>query len=656
MILYDDKADAIRKIMDSYCIDNSMQLSESIVPTLTHDPEHWTMFADPYVHLSLLRILNTNVMPECLQRYLVIKCIRKCSIMYVHNSHIASTLLEIMPYLAITLRAPTSRATRTRTTTGVTAMWQNLEMRYTISVQPTRGFYSTQSANIRTVHLETGTFLVLPQCTLLCDFLRKCEVTVVQPKCWGDYGHLWTTTEPSRYNIKKTTQDNKTKSVSTVQHKQVMETIQNNMTAFDQKIFLMRNIIPTEIVETAIKGIKECTDSELRYFTHIMFSQVNNTECQEEDDDTIQKTTHLMPRSTVLQASCDKPLIEQRVPKKTTIIRHSTFYHRLELLARLTFCSESYLAQHQAMTGPALPQLYLPIGREQLMQSIGGTVIERPAALPVDFSVYDTNTLTITIKQSHTVTLEPDLSFESIVNLLFPCIKQTCIVQHCNNNIEKYLFLIPRKIVLSEQSIQFIHLAIVIFIIRLCPIMLIDEVISIAVFVTTRLLYDNRTFHASLFTSVDDYRHKCLSEFWSAQSFMCGEYPERDVTKLLFRRDDRLRKKLITLDDPPRSGNHGNHRQGCHPIESENQPTRSDSCTYRAPRRVFWLNATDSSSYDATVHELQVVGLLNSKKRDQRKKKHPKVVAKRARICGRVRPNTQTLVVINERYRKKLMS
>ena len=542
-MIFEDESSARHRIMSYY--PDGTKILQSYVSTQLYNSDHWVMFADPYVHLSLLRMLNVNVLMQCLQRYLLIRCVREFSVMYVRNSHVATKLIEIMPYLAITLRAPTSRATRTRTLSAHTGLWYNLEMRYSVSVQPSRGFFSSQNHNIQTVKLKPGNCVVLPQCTLLCNFLSGCEILLLYPECWGEYGQLSSNTalaSPEQNAPKRTEARTQTKAITNIEFAEIMKTIERTMTPFDHKIFLMRNIVPIENIRTAIQESCTCTDDELSHLMHIMFCDVNHKD-EYTDNSAVQiETTHLMPRSAILQEDCsdnDTPSkkkrtsSEQKVAHTTTTL--CTFYHRLELLARLAFCSESYMAQHQTMIGPLLHQLYLPIGREQLLNSIDTTKIEQPAALPFRFSTRTTKSMTIVVRQSCSITLHAALSFEAITKQLDDCIEHMSIVNLCNSAVAITECLIPKRAVLSETEIRFIHLVIILLIIRACPIVSIDEIISLAIFVTTRLLCDNRTFHVSCFIKIHDYHAKCRDEFWASQkSTQSAQYPEKDITKLVF--------------------------------------------------------------------------------------------------------------------------
>ena len=603
-MIFATESDARQMIATYY---GDLSLSETVVHT-DNTSGHWVMFADPYVHLAWLRLLDMNRVTDNLQRYLLIKCNCTCSVTYLQDSHIASTLIDIMPYLAITLRAPTSRAlvgtrsrSRSRTVYGNTSMWHNLELRHSVFVRPTKGFYQSHRS-IRTVELQPNQCIVLPQCTLMADtLLSHCMIHLIQPTCWGEYGRLH-----NKVDTQMPIDERANKRVLTPSmYAEVMKHIEDIMTSFDRKIFLMRNIIPIDIVNTAVQLVTKSTDNgDIQKCVSAMF-------CCVVDDEGVQ--THLMPRAAIQHEEDDVDTDEMYVCDDTSnqAITLTTFYNRLELMARLCFCSASYLAQHQSMTGALLHQLYLPVGRTRLLQS-NESVIDRPAALPIRFETYNRSDLVVTFRQTCDVELRRD-TLCTMTNIMTSHFGGTTIEQHCNDLVQNVTCFIPSVPILSEDGIQFLHLTIVLFVITICPIVVIDEAVSIGIFVLTRLLCDNRTFNCCLLPEVHEYHEMCLRAFLPPRRQQ-NAYPSIDKESLFFRSDDRCRIKLVTVDDAPRSGNNGNHRKSNVATEEAAMHDSADG-KYKAAARIFWRQNADVTAYNETVKQLYSIGLFGNKKK-----------------------------------------
>ena len=75
-------------------------------------------------------------------------------------------------------------------------------------------------------------------------------------------------------------------------------------------------------------------------------------------------------------------------------------------------------------------------------------------------------------------------------------------------------------------------------------------------------------------------------------------------------------------------------------------------CVFKTPSRVFWSNATDSSSYYNTVSQLQAIGLFDKQQKIAVIPAQKKVKKKMGQRVG-IRRNMATLFVINERNKKK---
>lgn len=606
-----------------------------------------TVFGDPYIHLSMLRLMGVDSPISSLQRYLLIKCVDNCVIEYIHGSHIASILLKIMPYSAISLRAPTSRLVRTRSVSVGSSMYNRLEMRHCVCIRPSKAFATTNSG-LRCLRLTSGDCVVLPQYTWFYGSLSACTIELVHPCCWGIYPEQRSRTQHAMPNTPH-------RPVATAsQHTQIIQCVRKQLDPFEHKIFCLRNIVPIDVAKRSIISVLHCPESEVENFLDDFFTAI----CPEDTSQT--HVTPCLKTESVKEEGEDEELEsdtqESTITGEAQGMVLSTFYHRLELISRFVYCSRSYLAQHHCIRGPRIEQLYLPIGRSIMTQSPNG-LIHMPAALPLRFILHREDDTAIILHTKSGPKLNVNTPFATLA-LMLRHLYSTNMFQCCDDTMPLLVCMIPNVKVKEETSMRFYHLVIVLLVITVCPIVVIDEAVSIAIFVLSHLLSDNRTFDFCLISEIHDYQQACQHTFWDCVGTDVMKYPSHLKSDLLFRSDDRSRIQLITTDTEPRSGNRGNHRRRqTTTVERAAAETQcADSgFAHTATSRLFWLHSTDAGQYMAAIEELKrQTGKKKTYGSENNKKKTPRLGQHKAKMsCRRVQKKNDTLFVLDERLRKQ---